>query len=1141
MDNIDDRVGAIFQSALRITDPEARDRYVTDSCGGDNAMEQRIKALLIVTSENTSTMETAAVEPRTVDFVFDDSERVGSIIGPYELIGLIGSGGMGLVFLAQQNLPVRRQVALKIIRPGMDDREGIRRFKAERQTLAHLNHPGIARLLDAGTTSTRRPWFVMELAQGLPITDFCQKNKLPLIERLRLFELVCDAVDHVHQHGVLHRDLKPANIVVTQLGGRYVPKVIDFGVARVSPEDKERQRQGKNSSPSQPDVILGTPAYMSPEQTYMPDSDLDARSDVYALGILLYKLLTDVNPFHGTPWREMDYLETRRTIHEVTPSAPSERIQTYARQKDSTTSSKQNESENVDDHQNLRTVAEWRRLSAELRGDLDWITLKAIEKNRTHRYGSVKELTADIERHLRHEPVEAGPRSRVYRFRKFLRRRTTRLVFLTLTLCLMLLLSLFLIIGRMLLYEREESEKFRQQVRDGHELIQVRDKIIHNQNYVTEMQTGFTAYFRGNTDRARDCVQQFSVGSESHAVVGFEWHYLNKLCHDSPNILTGDSGKVFCVRFSPDGRLMACCNWSESGSGSLQIRNAKTGALLQSIRGFNSDVNAACFNSDATIVLTSDDSGRVCIWDTQTGDLKGQLDDFEYGLSQIFLASDDRTLIASEVDWGPLKSKTSVWDLKTLTRSLRIEQLRMLDVSESLGIVATTSNDGEISLRNFPDLNVVLTFPGKHTSTDCGRLSHDGKTLVTGSKLGTVRIWNRDTSDSLVLFEPPPHAAAIRDLGFSSDDQLLFIALSDGIVQIWNTATRTLQRVLNTNMGDAWSVDVSPDGKEFAVGFTRGRVELREIASMGSLKRAVYQATSPFSGIAHDTKGERIAIVDSVGATVSVIATGDGTILNSIHAPEGVILRSAAFSADDEGLWTTDAAGKLFKVGLETADVVEQSFVLNQLLDTPIVSRDGKYVGFNGIQPNDRIATVWDTQSNSELFRIPLKASTDGSRVPAIIGFLDDMTVIAKSGRSLSQWDCRTGQKILPEFPEQPYWIAAAAFSPDNKTLLIGLENSDVFFVDLASRKSVGMLQGVKEVLGAIAFSFDGRTAATATESGRIQLWHVSTRQPIYELPRIDGKILSLWFTADGTRLLAAIQSASGSGEIVVWDATKEQ
>ncbi len=1139
MDNSDDRAETIFRNAVQITETDSREQYIRETCAADAGLEYRVRALLNVAAEKTSRLESAAAVTSTVDFVFDDSENVGSVIGPYELIELIGAGGMGLVFLAQQNSPVRRQVALKIIRPGMDDRVGVRRFEAERQTLAHLNHPGIARLLDAGTTTSGRPWFVMELAQGIPITEFCKQKALPLEERLRLFELVCDAIDHAHQQGVIHRDIKPANVLVTAVSGRYLPKIIDFGVARINPQEHQHHRRLRSAEAAVPETILGTPAYMSPEQTYMPDHELDARSDVYSLGILLYKMLTETNPFQGIPWREFDYLETRRIIHEVSPPTPSDQILTLAGRnasKPPALTTAQNA--DVDDDQNLRTPLELRRLAARLKGDLDWITMKAIEKNRDCRYGSVGDLTAEIQRHLRHEPVQAVPPSRVYRFRKLIRRRISRLVLLTLTLCLLLLLSFSLIIARMLLFERGESERIRRLVSNGSQAVDIRDDMMHNQNYATEMQTGFAAYFRGNVDRARAIVEQFAVGPDPAPVVGFEWYFLNELCRDSPNILIGDDDKVFSVTFSPDGTLLASAAWADSGSGNVQIREAKSGALVQSIRGFKNDVNAVCFNTDGSIVLAADDSGRVSIFDSRSGDLKGHLGDFEHGVSQIFLASDDRTLIASEVDWGPLKAKTSVWDLKTQTRTLQIDQQRMLDVDESLSLVATVGDDGAISLRRFPDLDIITSFSGRHTAADCGCLSQDGKLLATGNKLGTVRIWRTDSLTSELLFEPPSLAAAVRDLAFSPDDQYLFVALSDGIVQVWHVATLTLQRVLTTEIGNAWSLDVSPDGQILATGCEHGRIELRSISSLSPIRKVVYQSAQPFRAVAHDSDGEKIAVVDARGGAMDLHSLRSNSLVRSVPAPEGVEFQNVVFSADDQTLWVADTAGSLYNINPETRDFVRQPVVTNLPLSPPIVSDDGSLLGLNSILPSEHTAVVWDIQLQKEVFRIPVTPPMLEGERPFIEGFLDNQTVLEHTGGILSQWSFQTGKKTLPEFPLQPYRISTISFSPDKKTLLVGLSNADVYFVDVATRKSIGVLQGMREVLAAAAFSLDGRTLATATESGRIQLWHVSTRQLIYELPRLSENIVSLWFTRDGRRLYGAVQAESGDRQIVVWDAS---
>ena len=262
MENSEGLEEAIFTNARQITDTTSRERYIQDSCGADTRLQNRVRALLHVLAADTSFLESPVQTTTDIELIYGAVDAVGSVIGHYELVEQIGAGGMGLVFLAQQNSPVRRQVALKIIRPGMDSREVIKRFEAERQTLAQLNHPGITQLLDAGTTDTGRPWFVMELAQGLRITEFCRQNSLSVPDRLRIFDLVCDAVQHAHQNGVIHRDLKPANIVVTVVNGRHVPKVIDFGVARVSQLEALCDAKGQIPVESEPAVIMGTPAYI---------------------------------------------------------------------------------------------------------------------------------------------------------------------------------------------------------------------------------------------------------------------------------------------------------------------------------------------------------------------------------------------------------------------------------------------------------------------------------------------------------------------------------------------------------------------------------------------------------------------------------------------------------------------------------------------------------------------------------------------------------------------------------------------------------------------------------------------------------------------------------------------------------------
>jgi serine/threonine protein kinase/Tfp pilus assembly protein PilF len=337
--------------------------------------------------------------PRPVDPL----ERPGDRIGHYKLLQKLGEGGCGVVYMAEQEGPVRRRVALKIIKPGMDTRQVVARFEAERQALALMDHPNIAKVFDGGTTTTGRPFFVMELVRGVRITEYCDENNLPTTQRLDLFVQVCHAVQHAHQKGIIHRDLKPSNILVTINDGVPVPKVIDFGIAKAT-----EQRLTDKTLFTEFHQFIGTPAYMSPEQALMTSLDIDTRSDIYSLGVLLYELLTGRTPLDTPELMKVGVDEMRRTIREVEPARPSNRLSTLPRE-DLTTAAR-------------RRSTNPPQLIHAITGDLDWIVMKCLEKDRTRRYETANGLAADIHRHLNNEPIVARPPSRLYQFRKLVRR-----------------------------------------------------------------------------------------------------------------------------------------------------------------------------------------------------------------------------------------------------------------------------------------------------------------------------------------------------------------------------------------------------------------------------------------------------------------------------------------------------------------------------------------------------------------------------------------------------------------------------------------------------------------------------------------------------------------------------------------------
>ncbi len=379
----------LYHAALE-RPPEERSRFVEHACAHDEELRRDLESLLAHDQPGEDFLDQPAIGVAARELTLDETEppsiEPGSLIGSYKIVEQIARGGMGVVYRAEQQYPVRRTVALKVIKPGMDSTHVIARFQAERQALALMDHPNIARALDAGATSSGRLYFVMEMVEGIPVTEYCQKHELSLRQRLELFISICQAIQHAHQKGVIHRDIKPSNILVTVYDGKPVPKVIDFGIAKAM-----HQPLTERSMHTQAGAMIGTLEYMSPEQAGSFGEDIDTRSDVYALGAVLYELITGSTPLGGASLRNSSELDIRRRIQEEDPPPPS------VRQTDT-------------------------KLSRAVRGDLDWVVMKAIEKDRARRYETVNALARDLRRYLDGQPVEAAPPSYSYRLRKFARR-----------------------------------------------------------------------------------------------------------------------------------------------------------------------------------------------------------------------------------------------------------------------------------------------------------------------------------------------------------------------------------------------------------------------------------------------------------------------------------------------------------------------------------------------------------------------------------------------------------------------------------------------------------------------------------------------------------------------------------------------
>ncbi len=514
----------------------------------------------------------AAGQASVIDSI---TAAAGKIIGGrYKLLEQIGEGGFGIVFMADQLTPVRRRVALKIIKPGMDTRQVLARFDAERQALALMDHPGIARALDAGATDSGHPYFVMELVRGVPITDYCDQNSLAIHERLELFVNVCRAVQHAHQKGIIHRDIKPSNVLVTMQDGRPVPKVIDFGVAKAI-----NQQLTEATLFTRFTEMIGTPLYMSPEQAAMTSLDIDTRSDIYSLGVLLYELLTGTTPFDKHQLKQAAYDEIRRIIREEEPARPSTRLSTLG-----------DKSAAVAAHRH----ADPSRLSQLVRGDLDWIVMKALEKDRTRRYETANDLALEIQRHLADEPVLARPPSTAYRFRKFARRNKAALataVVVTLALLLGVVGTTWQLFratwqrdravhAERLAATRLESESLaraaeaeqRREAETEREHVEVQRQQAITQQHIARREelaarrNLYTARItlaeedleKKKTGYALALLEAERPAPDRADLRGFEWYHLWWRCHQGHRLtLRGHSGSVWSVVFSPDGKTLA--------------------------------------------------------------------------------------------------------------------------------------------------------------------------------------------------------------------------------------------------------------------------------------------------------------------------------------------------------------------------------------------------------------------------------------------------------------------------------------------------------------------------------------------------------------------------------------------------------
>ncbi|PAY16774.1 hypothetical protein CKO51_24855 [Rhodopirellula sp. SM50] len=866
------QVQTIFGEAVQKPEPE-RAEFLERACGGDSDLRRRVEALIEAHEHSGSFLDSPPKDLAGTNPTIAHSmpEQAGSLIGPFKLLQQIGEGGMGSVYMAEQIEPVERRVALKIIKPGMDTKAVIARFEAERQALAMMDHPGIAKVLDVGTTNSGRPYFVMELVRGVPITQYCDEHHLTPRQRLELFLPVCHAVQHAHQKGIIHRDIKPSNVLVAEYDDKPVPKIIDFGLAKAM-----EKRLTTKTMFTEFGQVVGTPDYMSPEQAKLNQMDIDTRSDIYSLGVLLYELLSGNTPFDRQRMRSAAFDELLRIIREEEPPKPSQRLST------------------VD---TLPSIAANRHitpaeLTRQLSGELDWIVMKTLEKDRSRRYDTANGLANDVQRYLNDEPVLACPPSAAYRFRKFTRRH--RRVALTAGLLVGTLLIGLLTSGWQAL------RASRQRDRAVHAEAIAGRRLIAEQAARSDAETARGAAIDARTDAESAANQHRQALVRQYVRQGTE--YVGKGDHTTAlpwflkalEIDRDDPNREFIHRMRIAATIERCpklaSNWKSDrvverieffADGNRVLLRGKRGPpSIWSLDGSKSDFSLdvgrfATLNSDGTQIVICTKAGAVVVADTDSGAVKVKLEEdlgrpvfagfgpqgdrvfVVYGNRRVRVWNTDsgeavtpvlndctgeiveatfntsgRYLIAAE-DQPSVPDSLTVWDLNSPGKAMHIP-ISSLTGDQGYSLAAGANM---IAVPNDVFVAVVSLETGKQLyprlahadAVQTVRLSTNGKLLLSCGRDHAARIW--DIASGEPVTDWLRHDAPIRVAEFSSDDSRVVTASQDGEISVWSVETgqRTLPRIRHPDSVHA--ARFTPDGQRLLTSSADGVRRVWDLAA----------------------------------------------------------------------------------------------------------------------------------------------------------------------------------------------------------------------------------------------------------------------------------------------------------------------
>jgi WD40 repeat protein/serine/threonine protein kinase len=1033
-------------------------------------------------------------------------EKSGDKIGRYKLLNVLGEGGMGIVYLAEQERPIKRRVALKVIKPGMDSKRVVARFEAERQALALLDHPNIAHVHDAGTTEAGRPYFVMEYVKGLPITEYCDQHKLTIEDRLNLFRQVCLAVNHAHQKGIIHRDIKPSNILVSTQDDQAVPKIIDFGVAKaLSMPLTDRTLATEDNQ------LLGTPEYMSPEQADMASEDIDTRSDVYSLGVLLYILLTGVLPFDPGTLRTGGIEHIRKVIRETDPKTPSTRLTKLGEEG--------------------KMVAEKRRtevavLAKCLHRELEWIPLKAMRKERAERYRSASELADDIENYLKGEPLIAGPLTTGYRLQKFVQRNKGIFV-------AVITVAAALVIG---LTVSAISLVFEQQARRQ---AQAKELEMRRIAYASDMSLAQQALAMNDMGRARQLLEAHRPAPGEVDLRGWEWRYLRQECHSDAigELCDYDPSSATSVAYSPDGRVLVVATswpgfveiWDVPGRkliknlqpeegfdmafsprGDLlattagdQIRFWRIGTWERVDEGqltLGRSVRALKFSPDGTRLAGLSFEGELALWEISQWPVVRQIDGGNLSVPRfgdLDFSPDGKALVIGDAnDYLQVIDLTS-GDTKFDVSDAHSEGIHSVAWSPNGSVIASGSawDGGPIKLWDAVSGKPLGELEG-HTSWISDMVfSKDGMRLYSASGDETIRIWDVGYQRPLAILRGSSDEVA--GLALSPDGTTLASACKDGVVAFWSAIPQPKEDwPIPIPLSRSARPAFAPDSRVLAVPRTRG-VSLLDLDTSKEIEQ-ITELGDDVEVVTYSPSGTQL-VSGSRGGEIRVWSCVECRLLRELDGHKGP-LALLRFRTDGTRLLSLDMTGKLIWWDVHTWQAVKSLVVelpakwhIDQRWLPVDISPDGRLLACG-----TAMGTMhWLDGETGDL----MATSTGGDQGTTQVAFSCDGLRLASTSvfGTVTLWDPSTFGSVT-SFRAHLLGAQGVTFSPDGRRLATGggTSRDAVKLWDLSTLRELITLPGQRDIHKYVAFSNDGRwMAACGRNVGKLYLWHAPSWEAI--------------------------------------------